>query len=150
MICSEAFTCLNDSFRTIQLVEWFIQDHSVAWMIHSGFSRKIGLLLNKKLVDDSQTCTVSVRATIKANCYPLKNCSGAFSCLNDSFRTIQVLEWFIQDHSVAWMIHSGPFRCMNDSFMDMFLNVLSLTLWPWTGGEQRNAYDPYYTVRDHL
>ncbi len=51
--------------------------------------------------------TNSVRATVQANCYLLKNCSGACTCL---------LEWFIQDHS-------GPFRRMNDSFRGMFQNV---------------------------
>ena len=108
MIRSEAFSCLNDSFRTIQMVEWFIQDHSVAWMIHSGpFSclNDSFRLLNKNWTFAQQVpcCWItsmysSEQATVQANFYPLKNCSGAFTCLDDSFRTIQVLEWFIQEH----------------------------------------------------
>ena len=36
--------------------------------------------------------------------------------LNDSFRSIHLLVWIIQDNSDGWMIDSGPFLCLNDSF----------------------------------
>lgn len=37
----------------------------------------------------------------------VKNCSVAFNCLHDClFRTMRMLEWFIQDNSVAeWFLH---------------------------------------------
>ena len=128
MICSEAFSCLNDSFRTIQMVEWFIQDHSVAWMIHSGpFS-----CLNDsfRLLNKNRTFAQHVARRWITRMYNFQNKlqfkqivirwkivqgrslawmihSGPFRFLNDSFRTTQLLEWFIQDHSGAWMIQSG-------------------------------------------
>ena len=95
-IHSGPFRCLNDSFRTIQLLEWFIQAIPKKTDIFSTTNSKY-----------SEYCsTTSVRGTLVANSRYFKNRSGAFSWLNDSFMTIQMHEWFIQDHSVAWMIHS--------------------------------------------
>ncbi len=70
-----------------------------------------------------------------ANRWVLKNRSGAFSCLNDSFRGIQLLEWFIQGHSDAWMIHPGALSCLNDSFICYLWNVLSLLMSIYENGE---------------
>ena len=81
--------CLNDSSGVIHFClksfEWFIQDHSVAWMIpgHSFY-------------------------------------------LNDSFRTIQLLEWLYRGICYAWMIHSGPIRCLNDLFSRILQSVLAI------------------------
>ena len=122
---------LNDSFRGIQLLERFIQDHSDAWMIHSGpfsclndsfrlFQKKTDIFSTTNSKYSEYCSRTSVRGTLVANSRYLKNRSGAFSWLNDSFMTIQMLEWFIQDHSVAWMIHS------DDIWKRLIPNVMNL------------------------
>ena len=83
MIHSGAFSCLNNSFRTIQMLEWFIHDHSVAWMIHSGHSKKNGHFLNNELdvlrvlftrsnsswIRKLYLCCYGTRTPILSSCY---------------------------------------------------------------------------------
>ena len=115
MIHSGPFSCLNDSFRLLNQNWTFTQQVACRWITTSMYKISMSYCSSKLL---------SVEKLFRA-----------FISLNDSFRTIQALEWFIQGHSGAWMIHSGPFRSMNDSFRGMFWNVLSLTLRTCAGKE---------------
>jgi hypothetical protein len=151
MIRSEAFSCLNDSFGTIQMVEWFIQDHSVAWMIQSGpFSclNDSFRLLNKNRTFPQQLacCWITSMYCFSTNYNYCKLLS-----VEKLFRGIHLLEWFIQDHSglewfiqdhsVAWMIHSGPFRCFEWFIQGHVSKRVIPNIVDLAG--PRNAYDPY-------
>ncbi len=106
MIHSGPFSWLNDSFRTIQLLEWFIQ----ASQEKSDFcSTKSSLMIHKhvQFQYELQLKQIVIRwKIVQVHSVAWMIHSGPFRFLNDSFRTIQLLEWFIQDHSGAWMIHS--------------------------------------------
>ncbi len=114
MIHSGPFWWLNDSFRTIQLHEWFIQPTQQNWTFPQQVACHWITWIHK---------------------FSKSYSSSKWLSLGKLFRGIHLLEWFFQDHSPAWMIHSGPFRSMNDWFRDMFRNVISITLRTCTGGE---------------
>jgi hypothetical protein len=81
-------------------------------------SRTFSAVRNTPTSDKSKrTPSITIGSTLFFMCITSMlwlRCAGRR--LNDSFRGIQLLEWFIQDHSDGWMIHSGPFSCLNDSF----------------------------------
>jgi hypothetical protein len=107
---------LNDLFRGIQLLEWFIQDHSDGWMIHSGpFS----------CLNDSFKTIQLLEWFIQASQQKSDFSSTSSSLLNYKHSLFQyelqlmqiiVCGKIVQQHSLALMIHSGPFRFLNDSF----------------------------------
>ena len=99
MIHSGAFSFMNDSFRTIQMLEWFIQGiQLLEWFIQAD-RQKSDFCSTRSSAIEYRLCTTSARATSETNRCPVKK----------SFRGIHFLEWFIQDHSSDWMIHSGSY-----------------------------------------
>ena len=113
-------------------------------------SRTFSAVRNTPTSDKSKrTPSIKIGSTLFFMCITSMlwlRCAGRR--LNDSFRGIQLVEWFIQDHSDGWMIHSRPFSCLNDSF-----RTIQLLEWFIQAPQKKlyfsNADDPYLMVRDH-
>jgi hypothetical protein len=86
MIHSGPFRWLNDSFRTIQLLEWFIQASQQNWTFAQPVARRWITSMYKFSTSYSSSKLLSVEKL---------------------FRCIHLLECSIQDHSGVLMIHSG-------------------------------------------